>query len=235
MMVIPTVEPKNFHIRSPHYRILLAEGAQFSQHDETSIAINYGNVDQETESAKQLGLADLSALPRTGFKGTEAINWIQSQNFSIEDQNNRAYVQENGLLIARLADSEVLVLNNFWEPNNQCALLDSKYNQESPSRCYSVPRRDASAWLLITGEHASEMFAKICGVDLRLEKFSNYSIAQTSIARINGIIIRNDINTTPAFHLVFDSASTDYMWTCLKDAFIEFKGTCVGYTAISQL
>ena len=230
-----TIEPTNFHIRSPHYRILRAEGAQFSQYGAAAIAANFGNVEQEIAGAKHLGLADLTTLPRTGFKGIDAINWVRSQNFSIKEENNKAYMQENGLLIARLADTEVLVLNNLWEANDQCALLESKFNQEHPTRCYSVPRKDASAWLLITGEHVSEMFAKICGVDLRLEKFSNCSIAQTSIARINGIIIRNDINSTPAFHLIFDSASTDYMWTCLKDSFTEFKGTCVGYTAISQL
>ena len=88
---------------------------------------------------------------------------------------------------------------------------------------------------MITGEHSSDMFAKICGIDLRLKSFSNYSIAQTSIARINGIIIRNDINETPAFYLLFDGASTDYMWSCLKDAFVEFNGAPVGDSALSKL
>jgi len=137
------------------------------------------------------------------------------------------------MLVARLADTEVLILNKIHCEQNQCSSLDEKYKASSSDRCYSVPRYDSSAWLYITGEHASAMFAKICGVDLRANKFPNGSIAQTSIARMNGIIVRDDLNDLPAFHLVFDSASANYMWAALKDAFKEFDGTCIGYNSLS--
>ena len=230
------VQAIDFLTRSPNYRILVSEGAQFKPLGNTALVDNYGkSVDQEAAQAKQLGIVDLNAIPRTGFKGREAIDWVRNQGLQIGDQNNQAYRQANGLLVARLADTEVLILNDVNNSENQCESLDEEYHRNLPTRCYSVPRFNSSSWLLITGEFASEMFAKLCGVDLRLHKFSEGSIAQTSIARINGIIIRGDIHGVPAFHFLFDSASTDYMWACLKDAFMEFNGTPVGHSALSEL
>ena len=227
------LQPTDFRIRSPHYRILVAEGAKFINYGNTSIAANFGkNIEQECSILKQLGLMDLTPLPRTGFKGKASIQWAQAQGLDIGETNNFAYKQPNGMLVARLADTEILVLNNIHSEQNQCLSLDEKYRASNPARCYSVPRYDASAWLYITGAHASAMFAKMCGVDLRVNKFPNGSIAQTSIARMNGIIIRDDLNDTPAFHLVFDSASADYMWTCLRDSFKEFDGACIGYNSL---
>jgi sarcosine oxidase subunit gamma len=228
--------PNQFLIRSPHYRTLIAEGANFIEHRDVVLVDDYGNsAADEAEQAKQLGLVDLTSFSRTGFKGKQAIQWAKTQGFNVGENNNQAYLQDNGALVARLADTEILILNKIQSGQNQCASIEEAYEKNHPAKCYSVPRNDSSSWFMITGKHSSDMFAKICAIDLRLNKFSNHSIAQTSIARINGIIIRNDINQTPAFYLVFDSASTDYMWSCLKDAYVEFNGAPVGDSAISKL
>ena len=230
------IHPNQFLIRSPHYRTLLAEGAHFIEHRDVVLVDDYGNsAADEAEQAKQLGLVDLTSFARTGFKGKQAIQWAKTQGLNIGEKNNQAYVQDNGSLVARLADTEILILNKIQSGRNQCTSIEEVYEKNRPVKCYSVPRNDSSSWFMITGKHSSEMFAKICAIDLRLNKISNNSIAQTSIARINGIIIRNDINQTPAFNLIFDSASTDYMWSCLKDAFVEFNGAPVGDSALANL
>ncbi len=230
------LQATNFITRSPHYRTLQAEGAQFIELNGAALVDNYGqSTEQEIAQAKLLGIADLCMLPRTGFKGQEAIQWTHLQGAEIGAQNNCCYIQNNGSIIARLADTEVLVLNAMNDKQNQCILFDNAYQQEKPIKCYSVPRFNSSAWFLITGQYSSDMFAKMCGVDLRTHKFSNYAIAQTSVARLNAIIIRNDIHDIPAFHFLFDNASADYMWSCFKDAFREFHGTPIGYTAITTL
>lgn len=228
--------PSHFLIRSPHYRTLLAEGANFIEHRDVVVVDNYGNsAEDEALQAQQLGLVDLTPFARSGFKGKQAIHWAKTQGLNIGESNNQAYLQGNGALVARLSDTEVLILNNIHSEQNQCILLEDEYAKNKPAQCYSVPRNNSSAWFMITGKFSTEMFAKICGIDLRLKSFSNGTIAQTSIARINGIIIRNDMNNTPAFYLIFDSASTDYMWSCLKDAFVEFQGAPVGDSALSKL
>ena len=51
---------------------------------------------------------------------------------------------------------------------------------------YPVPRADSHCWFALSGLHAAEMFAKICGVDLRAHRFAEGAIAQTSVARMTG-------------------------------------------------
>lgn len=234
------VQPTDFTIRSFHYRALSAAGARFTELAGAAMAADYGaDVDKEKAQAQKLGLADLSTLPRTGFKGREAIAWLGKQGLQIEDSNNRTYPQEDGSLIARLADSEAIVLGPLNGTGDRCAKLNDACETEQQAaeamRCFHVPRQDGSAWYLLTGTHISEMFAKICAIDLRLHKFPNGSIAQTNMARMNGIVIRQDIGDTSAFHVVFDSASADYLWACLLDAMAEFDGAPVGHAAILAL
>ncbi len=105
---------------------------------------------------------------------------------------------------------------------------------ESP-RGYPVPRRHTHFWFLATGSHATAMFAKICGVDLRPGKFEVGRIAQTSIARMNTVAVRDDQGDVPAYHLLGDSASGAYLWNCLIDAMSEFDGAPVGLAALQAI
>ena len=80
----------------------------------------------------------------------------------------------------------------------------------------------------------SALLAKICAVDLRLERFADLRIAQTSVARSNCVVIRADLGALPAFHLLGDSASAEYMWDCLLDAMAEFDGGPIGLDILRQ-
>jgi sarcosine oxidase subunit gamma len=54
------------------------------------------------------------------------------------------------------------------------------WGTEKPRRPigYPMPRADSHCWFMLTGEHAPAMFAKICGVDLRLHKFQQGASAE---------------------------------------------------------
>jgi sarcosine oxidase, subunit gamma len=111
----------------------------------------------------------------------------------------------------------------------------SSWKLEDEERTYPLLRRDSHAWLVLGGAKAADMMAKICAVDLRPHKFTNLSIAQTSVAKMSAIVTRADIGATPAFHLLADSASALYFWGCLMDAAHEFGGQIVGLTALQEL
>lgn len=237
-MSAQAVHPTDFPIRSFHYRTLIKEGARFYAPADAALASDYGGApDAERLQARRLGLADLSPLRRTGFKGREAIEWLRRQGLTIGDENNRVWVQgqSHDPIVARLADTEALILGDTAAKVGLCARLERNYATERPARCYLVPRRDGSAWFAVTGEHAGSMFAKLCGVDLRHHKFPTGSVAQTSLARMNVIVIRSDFGDTPVFFLLFDSASADYLWACTKDAMAEFDGAPVGHAALLAL
>jgi sarcosine oxidase subunit gamma len=87
----------------------------------------------------------------------------------------------------------------------------------------------------VAGEALPEMFAKLCAIDLRREKFPDLAIAQTSIAKMSAILTRADMGTTPVFHLLVDSAAALYFCDCLLDAADEFGGRIVGLKALQKL
>jgi sarcosine oxidase subunit gamma len=52
---------------------------------------------------------------------------------------------------------------------------------------------------------------------------------------MSGIIIRADLGSTLAYHLLADIASAEYLWTCLEDAIAEYDGGIVGLAALRSL
>ena len=134
-----------------------------------------------------------------------------------------------------LAPGEVMVLSG---PSGSDALVErlrTGWSMDDPRDAYLVPRASTHAWFRITGALAPTCFAKLCGVDLRPHRFADLSIAQTSVAKLTGIVVREDIGTTIGFHLLADSASAVYLWDCLIDAMAEFGGKPVAAAALAAL
>lgn len=234
--VSPTAPPR----RSLIYRVLLRTGARFAPVNDGAIALDFGKpVEAEIELARRMGIADLSVLPRTGFKGAGTVEWLTAQGLSIGPDINRAYVQASGELAARLAPTEVFLLDGVDGIGELIRRLDAAWSWGSGNPRtligYPMPRSESHAWFLVVGEQAPAMFAKVCGVDLRRHRFAVGSIAQTSLAKMSAIIIRADLGVAPAFHVLADSASAEYLWGCLLDAMAEFDGAPVGWAAIRRL
>jgi len=226
--------------RSFIHRVLQQAGGRFAPVNDGAIAVDFGKpVEAEMAQAHRMGIADLSVLPRTGFKGVGTVEWLSGQGLSIGPDSNRAYPQSGGELAARLAPTEIFLIDSLAGSGDLIRRLSAAWSwgSETPRTLigYPMPRSESHAWFLVSGEHAPAMFAKICGVDLRLHRFAVGSIAQTSLAKMSAIIIRIDLGGTPAFHVLADSASAEYLWGCLLDAMAEFEGAPVGWAAMRQL
>jgi len=239
-MVMPQTLPPAHARRSMIYRVLQAAGARFAEVNGAAVAVGFGATeDAEAAQARNLGIADLSVLPRTGFKGAGTVEWLTAQGLSIGAESNRAYRQSGGELAARLAPTEIFLLDGLAGQGALVTRLNAAWSwgSEKPRTLigYPMPRSESHAWFVITGEKAPAMFAKLCGVDLRLHRFADAAIAQTSIAKMSGIVIRADLGATPAFHLLADSASAEYLWHCALDAMTEFAGAPVGLAALRRL
>jgi sarcosine oxidase, subunit gamma len=238
-MALPKVFAQNQLRRSPIYRLTQAAGAFCDVINAGAVPMHYGSPDSELGRAQRMAIADLSVLPRTGFKGTGTVDWLTGQGLNIGNESNMAYRQEGGALAARLAPTEIFLIDSLAGTG---ALIDKlnaawAWGTEKPRKLigYPMPRQDSHAWFMITGDAAPEMFAKICGVDLRPHKFQPRQIAQTSLAKMSGIVIRDDRGEVPAFHLLADVASAEYLWGAVLDAMSEFGGAPVGLQALRRL
>lgn len=226
--------------RSFIYRFLEAAGARFGEVNGGAAAMDFGMpVAEEAAQARRLGLADLSVLPRTGFKGAGTVEWLTAQGLSIGPDSNKAYRQSGGELALRLAPGEIFLIDDLAASGSLIKRLNDAWSwgDEKPRTLvgYPVPRAESHAWFAVTGEQSATMFAKICGVDLRPHRFPNGSIAQTSLAKMSGIIVRADLGSTLSYYVLADSASAEYLWVCLVDAMAEFGGAPIGLLALRQL
>ncbi len=224
--------PTDTSRRSFVARELVALGAAFTDIGGFAAPLSCGApVDEEAARARRLGLCEASSLARGGYKGWTALDWLRERGIAAPEQNNRAR-RHDGALVARLADSEALILGGL---DGGCALLDDLGAAAPADGCYPVPRADSNAAFIISGSDAPAMLAKLCAVDLRPQSFPDLSVAQTSVARLNAILLREDIGEAVAFHCLFDSASALYLWRCLIDAMAEFDGAPVGLAALRHL
>jgi len=228
-------DPSTCARRSPIYRILAAAGASFAAIGDAAIAARFGDsMELEVDGARRLGLADLSPLPRTGFKGRATPEFLSQQGITIGDASNRAYSCGRNSRAVRLAPTEVLILGSRGGDDDLCARVEAAWPADT-GMVFPVPRRDGTFWFAVTGSEAPAMFAKLCGVDLRPGRFDNHAVAQTSVARINAIVIRDDINDVPSYHVLGDVTAAESMWSYVTDAMTEFDGWLVGIDALSSL
>ena len=183
----------------------------------TPVSTSQITASMTTSTSDRLHLTDLSLISRQGYKGSGAIGYLQSQGAEVPDAPNKAIVSANGSMIARLSFEETLVIH-----------ADARFEFVPPpseiTSVYFLPRAHSHCCFQLSGKDASVALSKLTGIDLTPENFPNLNVAQTSIARVNGILIRSDLNDELAFYILTDTPSAVYLWDCIEDAIKEFNG-----------
>ncbi len=172
-------------------------------------------------------LTDLTDVARVGFRGGDSAAYLQQRGYRLPQQPNQAVRQEDGGWVARLSQTEYLLLGSLADAGARVAAEEAGWVQDA-QRNYLLPRQDSHAWLQLSGAHGSAVMAKLCGVDLRAAAFPVGAVAQTSAARINVIVVNVGSEEIPALQLLFDRASLAYFREAVLDAMEEFDGGWVG-------
>lgn len=210
-------QPEQFNRRSFIHAKLAATGAAFTDIGGAALATGFPGRDTPA-----LGLADLSPVGRIGVKGPNALAWVGEQGWPVPAANNSAERHDNGGHVVRLSDRELLILAPV---HGDAAGVQTLAAAIPGSGVWGAPRQDSHFWFRLQGKDVVACLQKLCGVDLRLDPFPSGAVAQTSVARLNCIVVRDDATT---FHLLADSASAAWFWDVLLDAMNEFGGGPVG-------
>lgn len=218
------IDPEAFIKRSSVYRQL--PDADFTELAGGAVASKL--VGDCREQAQVSGLMDLSIVPRSGFRGSNASAHLQALGLPVPEGPNQLSTGEKGELVLRLSPTEYWVL----APLDNCRAVERLKELPLPPACYPLYCQDSHAWFVMTGNHIAETMAKVCGVDLRETMFPKGAIAQTSVARVNAVIARHDVGGLPAISILSDSASSEYLWQALLDAMTEFGGRPVSLAAV---
>jgi len=181
------------------------------------------------ELGDALSTVDLSLVTRSGAKGADMPAWAAAAGLPLPELSNRAVRHPAGGIVARLSPGEVLLLGDPLCADSSWITSAKAHLGRGQGLCFPLPRADSHAWFGVVGEHAPAMFAKVCSVDLRPQSFADLHIAQTSVARVNAIVIRDDQSFKdkcdfPCYHVLADWASARSLWDYLLDAMAEFSG-----------
>ena len=231
-MTDTTIHPQTYKRRSFVYRKLLEMNPGYIEINDGVIVSSTDAGDAQAQGKQQLSLCDLSLIPRTGFKGPGTCHWLTQQGLNIPDRVNLAELSEQGCLVARLGEQEILLIDSIKTENPVTKTLEKTWlaqqSDGSEPMGYPLSRQDSHACFGLTGENVSDLLAHLCGIDMRPQKFNNLSIVQTSITRVASIVIRNDIADTCTYLLLTDSSSAEYLWDCLIDVIRKLDGQIVG-------
>lgn len=221
------VNPQAFQKRSSTYRQYA--DATFTQVAGGALPLTLpGDSRQQAEVS---GLLDLSLLPRCGFRGANAAAYLQSQGLPVPSAPNQSSEGGQGELVLRLSQTEYWVLSGLDDRGMGVEALPL---QSSPVACYPLYCQDSHAWFVMTGQHLANTLAKVCAVDLREAQFPLHAIAQTSVARVNAIVVSHQLRGLPAMSILSDNASAEYLWDALLDAMAEFGGQAIGMSVLGD-
>lgn len=229
-----TADPAKVRRRSQLYRWHENHDAAFIKRADATYVATYGDSRNETAAAVRLGICDLSLLPRQGITGADSTGWLRVHGYAIPQRPNTAVKQTENDLLVRLSAEEFLCLRlsvlEDGPPTGQPA-----WPVDGDGDAFPLPRADSHCLFAVTGDAAPAMFSKVCAVDLRSHKFANGCVAQTSVARINAIVIRHDLQQTQGFFVLTATSAAEYLWDCLLDAINEYEGQPVGIDALQAI
>lgn len=168
-------------------------------------------------------LQDQTDLPRVGFRGTQSAEYLTARGFTLPGAPNQASAQADGSWVARLSQNEYLLLGSPQDQGQRIADEEARWELDHRAN-YLLPRQDSHACVRLSGGVIAQVMAKLCGVDLSFPAFKPGTVAQTSVARVNAIVIHTGSVELPAFHILWDRASKAYFEGALRDALEEFGG-----------
>lgn len=181
---------------------------------------------------KHCALIDLYAMPRVGLRGADAADYLIGLGFCLPDRPNQLSVQADGTVVARLSATEYFLFGALQDRGQRVAAIEQQWQLETDVAHYLLPRQDSHTCIQLTGDCAPQLMAKLCGVDLATEQFKAGDVVQTSVARINAIIMNVSDNIT-RFNIFCDRAAALYMWDVVVDAMQEFNGQIMGIEALT--
>ena len=179
------------------------------------------NLGESPVANTAIKMLDATTFSRVGFRGKGVSAFLIEQGFVVPSSPNQSVLNDSGILILRLSQTE------FWLvdiENSQHGLIQGvELASNKVSDVYRLYCQHSHSCFVLVGDDIPNMFAKVCGVDLSDQSFAVSNIAQTSVARINSIVVRQDIKDVDTYLMFSDLASAQSLWDAIADACEEFN------------
>jgi sarcosine oxidase subunit alpha len=199
------------------YRKHLALGATMTDFYGWQVAAHFTSPDKETQQVREnVGLADVSWLVKLDVKSRE---W---------KMENGKWKMENGS-IYQLAQGHWMVI---CEPQEVEAARETLERQAVVADCFHViDMTSAYSALLLAGPKSRYVLNKLTDLDVSEAAMPNLSCAQTGLAHVRAIVLRQDIGNLLAYRLLVGREYGEYVWDAVMHAGQEYSIVPFGLTA----
>lgn len=203
---------------SPVLGRLQALGARFVEVNAMAVAASIDEAD--TVRARNVGIADLSCLHKTGFKGSHAVDWVREQGIALPPVNGWAHADDDSLVV-RLGDSEFFIEDS---PRSAlCAQVISKLKHRAEG-VYPVHRNDAG--FALVGDRVNELLVETCSFDF--QKVDDSSAVMTTMAGVSVLVIRRSVDARLCYRIWCDPTMAAYLWDTASEIARDLGGGPVG-------
>ena len=179
-------------------------------------------------------LADLSHLPRIGFKGRATSAWLASQGLSLPAAPNQWRRDVSGTVVARLAAQDFLITEDLDGAAGVAQTLGERWHSAPPRGVYLLPRQHGLVTIALGGAAANDVLARLCAVDLGPTAFAEHAIAQTQVALSSAIVMRAPGAKGAGYRLLVDTSLALYLWDVLHDVVAALGGGVLGAAQVPR-
>jgi heterotetrameric sarcosine oxidase gamma subunit len=180
-----------------------------------SLPASFGDPSSECECVAQgVGLCDVSWMVRLDLKGSgvkSVLAFAEAQTWTL----GRGHV-----LITCDADA-------------RAAVLASLEGLAPP--VYVTDVTSVYAQFLLAGQRVRDVLRKLTALDVSDRKLPDLACAQTSLAHVHTLVLRQDLRSIPAFQLLVTRDYAESVWESVLHAGREFNIAPFGADALARL
>ena len=223
---------------------ITARPATTTEHDGWRLAERFSTVETEAAAIRTaVGLADLSAWGKILIQGRGANAAIKAalgdcptivgEAIAVGAASKRVHLHGTGLLACLTREDWYLVTpiggeEDALEKINAAIAASGVF-------AHATDLTHGKGAILLAGPHAARVLPKVCALDFHPAGFPNRHAAQSSVAKVQAIILRDDVSGLLAYQIHVSRSEADSVWGALFDAAGEFGAQPVGYSALTGL
>ena len=188
-----------------------------------SLALWFDDPEQERQAAQRLALCDLSSLPRTGYKGNAATNWLREQQVPIPAETFESERLKDGGIVLKVASDEY-----FLEAGPTGLDLPTPPVADFPPECFPVVREDSS--IVLCGVRSKDVLQQVCGYDFSTAALDR--VVYTRVAGVDAALFPASGFPQPVMKIWSDRSYAISLWNSLVEICADFEGPIVGAQAL---
>ena len=221
------------------YHAQLAMGAVMATAEGWQLAADYGDASQEAARLRDtVGVSDISHVGKlrvVGAGAAEAVGTLIPRLVglapgAVGEVDSPSNGPGGNLVGAWLADDELLVLT----PTGQAqAALDAIPHLDAIC-AHVVDITSGLCGVSIIGPASTRLLIRITDLNISPRAMPDLTCAQARVAEVQGLLLRRDIQSIPAYQLYAGREFGEYLWEALIDEATETGGGAVGTEALAR-